>query len=1047
MAGGLVHISAVEQRPELEWQVDPSEGLQVVRAHLEGYLAEWPLHGAAVEIHGLSGPVTSAISEDGSREDTVDGEKLNGLKGAASFSDYAHGDHGSLYIVETFEGGYYYIPEANLQRFAPDSPEEGGFDLLSPPAEEWIVQKFALEVVERLHYKGYCVVKQMGSDMPREALKEHVGSRKGWSRIRPDFEKALMGSNPQSLVSSVTEQDLDPESPHAAYLQSMMQSCETLATVTESLGYSCSSEPHLTVLRKRADRFHREEEEVNIDVQVMLDFVRRRKLCFMHFITGSPAEQGSIELRPRDDPDRVTILPVLVGTFIVFRHDLFDYSYSPAASEVVLQTWLLQQPAEVTFHRIEGDEEDVLAVFGHSGECARIPSSEEIHVMSVGSVIGGKTNGDDEAFIAYSALTDLFIAIPHERWDHDLYYSEDLSRGLAVCKHCAMIDSNLLNSFDPEFFGISQETAETMHRNDFKLFEVTYETLYKGGHTKESLKGTELMMAFGDMGRDMNFKRNMVRVLPSLGGSPDKMGIGNAQHHIVHYVASIFGTTGPCFMLDTACSATTTATGLIHSELKRTRDATKHLDRGRAITEGVSAGMNWTDDPGAFIGMSQARMLGMKGRSLTFDMSAGGYARGENAVCAFFKLSSDTTTAAFQKAALLGSMINQDGRSASLTAPNGPSQTLCIRGSLKDARSDPIEVAFGEMHGTGTALGDPIEVGAMTNVMKTRGGAALPFPNLSGKTMTGHCEIGAGLNAQIKTLASLERLTLPGSCHLNELNHHIEYEGYPALWLSECVKLHRENNQAGLSSFGFGGTNTRIDMWASGKVSYYGREVPRLTISQLGTAIAVLPHAVKKESLNFERVGRILVTCPRCLNQMCIHCREAYTDATAFQVHQCKLIREETASYDVCSSCYTGKYIHGVAVSSAGSAIGNLYLVGSWGKDHLTMTEGTDDNGDAIFTANVKLGEPRQECFYILQNDDKNMAMYPVSEEAGQHSDIAGPNLNSGNKFWTIDGLSDGMPQGTVYKITLTWNYEQRRIEWRPVSGFGKEELLMVGDG
>merc|ERR1712147_201617 len=117
--------------------------------------------------------------------------------------------------------------------------------------------------------------------------------------------------------------------------------------------------------------------------------------------------------------------------------------------------------------------------------------------------------------MAYNGMTDLFIQIPIQRWDHDMYYSEDLSRGLAVCKHCAMVDTPSLYGFDPEFFGIARATAETMQPNDFKLFEQTYETLYRGGHTKESLKGAPLMLAFGDLGRDMNFIKHLKRVTPA----------------------------------------------------------------------------------------------------------------------------------------------------------------------------------------------------------------------------------------------------------------------------------------------------------------------------------------------------------------------------------------------------------------------------------------------------------------------------------------------------------------------------------------------------
>merc|ERR1712083_600263 len=103
--------------------------------------------------------------------------------------------------------------------------------------------------------------------------------------------------------------------------------------------------------------------------------------------------------------------------------------------------------------------------------------------------------------------------------------------------------------------------------------------------------------------------------------------------------------------------------------------------------------------------------------------------------------------------------------------------------------------------------------------------------------MTGHAEIGAGLNAQIKTLLSLEHCCIPSNCHLNVLNHHIEEVGYPAFWPNENVRCEKENNHAGLSSFGFGGTNTRVDLWVAGRHNRLDKAMPRLTTTKSGTAI------------------------------------------------------------------------------------------------------------------------------------------------------------------------------------------------------------------
>merc|ERR1711966_436684 len=308
--------------------------------------------------------------------------------------------------------------------------------------------------------------------------------------------------------------------------------------------------------------------------------------------------------------------------------------------------------------------------------------------------------------------------------------------------------------------------------------------------------------------------------------------------------------------------------------------------------------------------------------------------------------------------------------------------------------------------------------------------------------MTGHCEVGAGLNAQIKTLLSLDRLCMPSNCHLAELNHHIEDTGYPALWLSENTCLDKLANHAGLSSFGFGGTNTRMEMWVCGRARVQGREAPRLTTSATGTAVAMFGRPVEKDKLNFERVGRILVSCPRCHGKMCLHCREAYSDVAAFEVHQCQLVREESANYAYCSNCYTGSYMHGVATASAGSATGAVYLYGSWNgvndeeeQGFIQMKEGVNKDGDATYTTIVKLGASRQERFHILLSKDVKNALYPSSEEDNMYSEVAGPNANVDDRNWTINGVSDHRPGGTCYEVTFTWNYERKSIQWRALSG------------
>merc|ERR1712125_120173 len=147
-------------------------------------------------------------------------------------------------------------------------------------------------------------------------------------------------------------------------------------------------------------------------------------------------------------------------------------------------------------------------------------------------------------------------------------------------------------------------------------------------------------------------------------------------------------------------------------------------------------------------------MLTHRGRCFTFNDSADGFARGEGCGAVQLKVCEDSIAAMGRFAMLIGSAINQDGRSASMTAPHGPSQQDVIRASMREAGLDASMVTIAECHGTGTALGDPIEIGSLRGTMaKGRGAEALLCT--SAKSNIGHLEAGAGMAGVIKCVSML----------------------------------------------------------------------------------------------------------------------------------------------------------------------------------------------------------------------------------------------------------------------------------------------------
>merc|ERR1719247_2453871 len=175
-------------------------------------------------------------------------------------------------------------------------------------------------------------------------------------------------------------------------------------------------------------------------------------------------------------------------------------------------------------------------------------------------------------------------------------------------------------------------------------------------------------------------------------------------------------------------------------------------------------------------------MLSPKGRCQTFNDTADGYARGEGAICVFLTMSDNDADVQNQLACIMGVTANQDGRSANLTAPNGPAQQACIRNSMEEAGMTAQEICVAECHGTGTALGDPIEVGALRGVMEPRTG---PIAETSAKSNIGHLEACAGIMGLQKCVMMMNASVSTPNIHLALLNANVDMTGFPVYFNTE----------------------------------------------------------------------------------------------------------------------------------------------------------------------------------------------------------------------------------------------------------------------
>lgn len=331
------------------------------------------------------------------------------------------------------------------------------------------------------------------------------------------------------------------------------------------------------------------------------------------------------------------------------------------------------------------------------------------------------------------------------------------------------------------------------------LMKVAWEALENAGHAPEKLVGSATGVFVGVAAFD--YAQMQMQHVPHT--EIDAYLATGSSHSVCSGRLSYFlGLQGPSISLDTACSSSLVS---VHLACQSLRNRECHL--------ALAGGVNLILIPELLINFSKAHMMAADGRCKTFDATADGFVRGEGAGLVVLKRLSDAIANNDNILAVIrGSAINQDGRSSGLTAPNGPSQQAVIRQALRNANVAPHEVGYIETHGTGTSLGDPIEVQALGAVL--REGRASDHPVMLGsiKTNLGHLETAAGVAGLIKTVLALQHHEIPPHLHLRELSPHIAWSDLPVTVPTQRTPWNPTNGKriAGVSSFGFSGTNVHV---------------------------------------------------------------------------------------------------------------------------------------------------------------------------------------------------------------------------------------------
>ncbi|WP_438010602.1 SDR family NAD(P)-dependent oxidoreductase [Sorangium sp. So ce321] len=391
---------------------------------------------------------------------------------------------------------------------------------------------------------------------------------------------------------------------------------------------------------------------------------------------------------------------------------------------------------------------------------------------------------------------DAVTEVPLERWNaQDLYDDDPAAPGRMNTRWGGFLSG--IGDFDADFFGISAREAVAMDPQQRIALEVAYEALEDGGQTIERLAGSATGVFLGVQSHSNDYARLQL-------ADPAKIdaysGTGTSHSILSGRLSYIFDLRGPNVALDTGCSSAITA---IHLACQSLRVGESDL--------ALAGGVNLMLTPEFTIAASKVEFLSPDGRCRTFDARANGFVRAEGCGVLVLKRLSDALRDGDRVWAVIrGTALNQDGQSNGITAPNGVSQVAVLRQALRNAGVDPSGVTYIEAHGTGTTLGDPIEVEALAEVYGRAGADRCLLGSV--KTNIGHSEAAAGVAGVIKAVLCFEREAVPPHLHFETLNPHITIDGTRFAIPTELSPWPARGSarRAGVSAFGWSGTNGHL---------------------------------------------------------------------------------------------------------------------------------------------------------------------------------------------------------------------------------------------
>ncbi|WP_139488197.1 beta-ketoacyl synthase N-terminal-like domain-containing protein [Brevibacillus dissolubilis] len=381
--------------------------------------------------------------------------------------------------------------------------------------------------------------------------------------------------------------------------------------------------------------------------------------------------------------------------------------------------------------------------------------------------------------------------VPSLRWDIDKLYSPTYEKGKSISKWGGFIDG--IEYFDPKFFSLKEEDAPNIDPLIRQFLEVSIESMHDAGYGKKDLWNKRVGVFVGS--RVANFA-------PRIEDYTKNSIIGIGQNFIAAHLSHLYNFKGPNMVIDTACS----------SSLVALHQACQSIVSGESEMA-LAGGVDILLDEMLYLILSEGKALSPDGKCHTFDEKANGFVPGEGAGAVLLKpLDKAMADGDRIYAVIEASAINNDGHTMGITTPNPDMQVDVIETALRQGKIDPSTISYIETHGTGTMIGDPIELKALTKVFRESTDERQFCGVGSSKTNIGHLLSAAGIASFIKVCLSLHHKQLPPTLNCEKPNPRFEFGSspfYPNTSLQDWIPR-QGVRRAGISSFGFGGTNAHM---------------------------------------------------------------------------------------------------------------------------------------------------------------------------------------------------------------------------------------------